>query len=551
MPSFLDRLAATAATLHAQRVFAKFRKAAGAAQAAQHAALARALRLTANGEYGHALGLRRVRTLSDLRSAAPLATYEDLRGPIERVLAGEPRALFSPGVRVLMFATSSGTTARRKHIPVTPEFVCDYRRGWNTFGLRLLMDHPRAILRPILQSTGRYDESHTPEGTPIGAITGLLARSQKRLVQRYYVGRPEIAEIDDPTARYYTLMRFGASRDVAFAITANPATLIRMAQVVDQYGETLIRDVRDGTLSRELVSDAPLRNRLEHALRPDPATAQRLEDLRRREGRLRPRDYWNLEFLACWTGGSMSLHLARLAEWYGNLPVRDIGLLASEGRVSLPFEDNTPAGVLDVQSAVFEFIPLSDWETPQPRTLLPHELETGRDYVVVLTNTAGLIRYRLDDVVRVRGWYEQAPVVEFIRRAGRVTSLVGEKLTEDQVIAAMAQARGRLGLPEFDFILGPVLGDPPTYRLICSLPQAARLGDAVDQALAEQNEEYASRRKSLRLGAVQVCEAHPERFAAFDRELARRRGGAAEQYKRACLLLSPGEGDELLTSSGA
>ena len=60
---------------------------------------------------------------------------------------------------------------------------------------------------------------------------GLLAQTQKRIVRRFYVGRPEIAHISEPLARYYTLMRLAISRDVAFAITANPATLIRMAQI--------------------------------------------------------------------------------------------------------------------------------------------------------------------------------------------------------------------------------------------------------------------------------------------------------------------------------
>jgi hypothetical protein len=54
--------------------------------------------------------------------------------------------------------------------------------------------------------------------------------AQKRIVRRFYVGRPEISHVPDARARYYTLMRLGVVRDVAFAITANPATLIQMAR---------------------------------------------------------------------------------------------------------------------------------------------------------------------------------------------------------------------------------------------------------------------------------------------------------------------------------
>ena len=131
----------------------------------------------------------------------------------------------------------------------------------------------------------------------------------------------------------------------AFAITANPATLIQMAQTASEHGEALIRDVRDGTLSSRIVGDPPLRLILSAGLKADPGRARELEQLRSQHGALRPRDYWNIDFLACWTGGSMGHYLDRLADWWGPVPVRDIGLLASEGRVSIPLEDDTPTGV--------------------------------------------------------------------------------------------------------------------------------------------------------------------------------------------------------------
>src|SRR5262249_11059704 len=154
----------------------------------------------------------------------------------------------------------------------------------------MLSDHPRAVLRAILQSSSRYDESYTSAGIPCGAITGLLARTQKSIVRRYYVGGPEIAYIDDPRGRYYALARFGIVRDVAFAVTANPATLIRIAQTANEESESLIRDVRDGTICASFVNDAPLLRRLCQRLRPNAARAQELERIRSASKALRPRD---------------------------------------------------------------------------------------------------------------------------------------------------------------------------------------------------------------------------------------------------------------------
>lgn len=545
MPRWLDRLAARVAYMHARRVYRNFLSTLRSPERVQARALRASLRLVADSAFGRSHGLGRVRTVADLRRAVPLQTYEDMRPWIDRVAAGELEALFRPSVDLRMFATSSGTTARPKLVPVTGQFVNAYRQGWNTFGLKMLTDHPRAILRAILQSTSRHDASRTAGGIPCGAITGLLAQTQKRIVRRYYVGRPEIAQITEPTERQYALMRFAVERDVAFAVTANPATLIQLARLVDEQSERLIRDVHDGTLSSHVSIDGTLRRALEASLNPNPTRAGALAQLRAERGRLAPRDYWDLAFLACWTGGSMGHYLERLRGWYGHLPVRDIGLLASEGRVSIPLADGTPAGVLDTRGALFEFIPAERFDATEPPTLLAHELVTGHDYAVVLSNSTGLVRYRLDDVVRVRDWVERTPVVEFLYRGGRVSSLAGEKLTEQQVVAAARETCQRLDLTEFDFLLSPCWGDPPYYRLNASVDHP-ELASVFDACLQSQNEEYQSRRKSKRMGHLEARWTSARSFVEMDQRLMRSRGSSAEQYKRSCLLTSADGDDAVL-----
>ncbi len=550
MPTPFDYIAAKLALAHARSVHARFLRALENVAATQARVLRRVLPLVRDSDFGRRHGLAAVRTPDDLRRAVPVLTYADYRPYIERLCEGDLGALFSPRQSILMFAASSGTTAQPKRIPVTPAFVQDYRRGWNTFGGKLLTDHSRAVLRAILQSSGRHDAGMTRAGIPCGAITGLLARTQKRIVRRYYVGRPEIAHLDDPHARYYTLMRLGIGRDVAFAITASPSTLIQMARTADERSEDLIRDVRDGTLAPNIVTPPSLRQTLSAGLRPDPRHAAALERLRSSHGALRPRDYWRLEFLACWTGGSMGYYLQRLAEWWGPHPVRDIGLLASEGRVSIPLDDNTPIGALDVTSAVFEFIPVELAEADTPATCGPRELQVGADYIVVLTNTTGLVRYRLDDVVRVHGWLYETPLVEFLCRAGRTASIAGEKLTEHQVVAAVNSARASLGLPEFDFVLAPCWDDPPYYRLTCSVRSDSGLPETVDQALRENNEEYDSRRKSNRLGPLRARVVRADVIRGMDARLTAERLGTPEQYKRQCLFSTPGDDDRKLRMAG-
>lgn len=551
MPTLLERIAAGIGLAHAKRVYGRFLRAAENTEAVQHRVLLDLLARNADSEFGRRYRFSSIRSTDEFRRNVPIATYEDLRPYIERVMDGDTSALLGSNQRVVMFATSSGTTDKPKYIPVTPRFIREYRSGWNTFGHKVLSDHPQGILRAILQSSGRHDESLTPLGVPCGAITGLLASTQKRIVRRFYVGRPAIARLGDARVRYYALMRLAISRDVGFAITANPATLIQLARIADEESETLIRDVRDGSLSAKIVDDRAIRSLLQDGLRPDAARAAQLAQLRRTHDGLRPRDYWSPAFLACWIGGSMGHYRDGLRKWYGDVPVRDIGLLASEGRVTIPVQDGTPAGALDVTGGFFEFLALDEYDDPQAKTLLPRELQVGRDYVVVLSNSSGLTRYRLDDVVRMQGRLRAAPMLEFRHRAGRVASVTGEKLTEDQVVSAIYAARQGLGLSDFDFVLAPEWGDPPSYRLSLERCVPAEFASAVDQNLSDQNQEYASRRKSLRLGMLQLRPLPQGCLSRMDADVTVSRGGRPEQFKRQFLFTSPGEDDEALGISGS
>ncbi len=618
MPTLFERIAANAGLMHARRTYRRFTRAAGQADRVQAEVLRRLIGRNADSDFGRRHGLSRVRNADDFRRAVPLRDYEAFRPFVERVMEGEASALLGGGQRVEMFATSSGTTAAPKYIPVTADFVADYRRGWNTFGHKVLADHPAAILRAILQSSARHDERRTPAGVPCGAITGLLARSQKRIVRQFYVAGPEIAQIEDAAARYYVLMRLAIGRDLGFAVTANPATLIRLARIADEQSETLIRDIREGGISAAILPDAPLRRRLAARLRPDAARARELEAIRRRYRVLRPRDYWSPGFLACWTGGSMGHYLPTLREWFGDVPVRDIGLLASEGRVTVAVDDGTPAGVLDVRAGYFEFIPVerldgagggawtqadslchtwadslcrtedghaetqahSPWHTGRAsgdgrgrsecdvETVDAQALEVGQDYAVVLSNASGLMRYRLDDVVRMRGWFGRAPLLEFLYRAGGVASMAGEKLTERQVVQAMAEACAELQWPVGEFVVAARWGDPPGYRLYrerrtdgprtssadaaaAEAAEALDVAEALDRALCRANPEYESKRASLRLAAVECSLLPRGAVACMDARLIARRGGRPEQYKRPCLLCRPGEDAALIPESHA
>jgi hypothetical protein len=429
--AWIDRLLAHAAKAHAQHQLKRFLKATKDAAGTQARVLRKKLARHAESEFARDHGLTNVRDYAQFRERVPIRSYEELRPYVDRVVNGEPTALLGRGQQVLMFAITSGTTDRPKHVPVTREFLAEYRRGWNVFGLRALLDHPKAVLRPILQVVSPLDEQRTERGVPCGSISGLLAATQKRLVRRYYVLPPAVARIRDADARYYTTMRLAIARDVAWMITASPATQLKLAKTGETHAESLIRDVADGTLHAPGELPTGVVAGLRPRMAADAARAKKLEACLSSRGSLRPCDYWNVALLSNWMGGTMGLHLREFPHYYGDAAVRDIGLLATEGRVSIPLEDGTASGVVDVEGSFFEFVESEAIHDDGGESNLNsvshdavkrcHELGVGREYRVVMSTSAGLFRYDLGDYVRVHGFVGTAPVVEFLHRGAHVS----------------------------------------------------------------------------------------------------------------------------------
>jgi hypothetical protein len=159
--SLVDRAVALVASAHARRVFARFMAATRDAARVQERLLLARIRRNAESAFGRDHHFERIHDYADFARELPVLRYEHHAPYIERVKAGEASAMFGDGQRVLMFALTSGTTAEPKYIPVTQAFLDEYRAGWNAFGIKALLDHPDAILRPIVQVSSRMNESYT------------------------------------------------------------------------------------------------------------------------------------------------------------------------------------------------------------------------------------------------------------------------------------------------------------------------------------------------------------------------------------------------------
>jgi hypothetical protein len=497
----------------------------------------------ASSQFGRDHHFAEIRSAADFRKRVPIAGYDRHEPYIDRVRKGETSALFGPGTDVLMFAMTSGTTNRPKTIPVTREALDNYREGWTIWGILAFDAHPPMMvdgLRPILQIASDWRESLTPAGIPCGAITGLTAHMQSRIVRTKYCMPPVASRIKDIESKYYVALRFSIYRDLGTVIAANPSTILAMARLGNREKQTLIRDIHDGTIDPRWQIPKEVLAQLRHKIRKRrKTTALALERIVNETGQLLPQDYWpNLQFLSNWMGGTMRAYLRGYPEFFGATPVRDVGLVASEGRMTIPVEDGTPAGILDIRHDYFEFIPEEQADREDPEAVEATELIEGRNYFIVLTTAGGLYRYNISDLVRCVGYHGQAPLIEFLNKGAHYSSLTGEKLSEHQVIAALESAQKAVGAHLKSYLLLPTWGEPPFYSLLIEdddLPGeaiAAGLGDAAERSLRGQNVEYENKRDTRRLGPVRIVRIPSGSWSEFQKRRLVRSGGTVEQYKQ-------------------
>jgi hypothetical protein len=511
----------------------------------QQDALRRLLALNSESRFGRAHRFGEIRTTADFRKRLRVADYEAYRPYIEQLKLGDHEAMLGPGNRLLMFSLSSGTTSQSKFIPITQQFLDDYRRGWQIWGIQTLDDHPGVNCRNIVQLSSDYDRFRTPGGTPCGNISGLVTAIQKPIVRTMYTVPGIVSKISDSDAKNYTALRLAVADDnVGMVITANPSTLIQLAKIADAESESLIRDIADGTLSLRYPVAEDVRKKLRRRIsRPNRARARRLEQIIAETGRLFPRDYWpGMQVVAVWTGGSAGAYLSSLRRFYGDVAMRDHGLSASEGRMTIPLHDNRSDGVLDVVTHFFEFIPEREHGCENPTVLEAHELQEGESYFILLTTSSGLYRYDIHDVVQCTGFCGTTPMLKFLHKGAHIANVTGEKVSESQVVTAVCNSVEQMQIHLKHFTVSPVWGEPPRYQLLAeeqdvlSPSVGEELADHVDRQLQQLNCEYREKRQSGRLASLKWLPLPEGTWMRFAKKSQQKLGGSQEQYKHPCLV---------------
>ncbi len=444
--------------------------------------------------------LQKVKTLAEFRRAVPIQSYSDIEALIDRIVVGEKNILTSDTVRG--FVETSGTQSKPKLIPVTQSWSAHIRKAQLLWVLALLRDFPRISKQDVLHVVSSAKERYTPAGLPIGANTGRMVDALPRFLQDRFVlaGIPEIV---DPDLRHYTHLRLALQRSVGLWVTANPSTLALYARKLDAYQNDLTCDLRDGTLRHGPASalDDTLREQIEKRLtRCSVPLSWKFAQA------------WPLSVVACWTGGPARWFTRQFGSLFGgNVPIRDVGITASEGYFALPLHSDWDGGVLWNHGELLEF------QDADGQCHWGWELNEGQEYTLVVSAKNGLLRYQMNDTVKVTGRIANTPIIAFVGKSGRFLNAVGEKVTEEQLSLAMASLNlelvgfsGRIQYREVPNVLVVVECADLLSKEDCRV-----LATQLDGALQNMSVEYRSKRQSQRLGEMTIVPMKQQTYEQF------------------------------------
>jgi hypothetical protein len=418
-------------------------------------------------DFGRRFDFSKIKSLADFRSAVPITTYEDYEDYVGQIADGREGVLTRD--KVLMLEPTSGSTSPSKFIPYTASLKKEFQAGIFPWLYDLLSKRSELTKGSFYWSItpASHQQERTSGGIPIGFGDdgAYFTDEQKVLISQLSAVPFDVAQIQDiEEFRRQTLTHLTSNKDLAFISVWNPTFL-----------SLLLR---------------PLKN---------------------------PGEIWpNLSLISSWADGNAAHYVKDIARLFPNVEIQPKGLIATEGFISLPLT-GYEGSALSTNSHFFEFM------NPENKrdVKLAHEIETGKEYEVILTTGGGFYRYNLEDVVRVVGFKDKCPMLRFVGRNNGVSDLFGEKLNELHVARALSQVFQHYAIAPSFFMMAPDKTDKqevPSYTLFIESKTELDVGavSADLDTLLQENYHYRYCRKlgQLEKPKVFLIEENPERSAS-------------------------------------
>jgi hypothetical protein len=408
-----------------------------------------------NTEWGNKYEYKSIRTLEDFKSRVPVSTYEDIYPMIERLMKGEQNILWPS--EITWFSKSSGTTnAKSKFIPVSKEALqdCHYKGGKDLISM-YFNNYPESHMfrGKGLAIGGSYVANPMNSKSYYGDVSAVIMQNLPLWAQFVRTPNRKIALMDEWEAKIEKMANATMHRNVTNISGVPTWTIILLERILQISGKKNILEVwpEFEVFFHGAVAFHPYRNIFK---------------------KLFPGD--NVNYI----------------ETYN----------ASEGFFGIQDSLHSDEMLLMLDYGVYyEFIPVEEYESENPRTIALHEVELNKNYAVVISTNAGLWRYKIGDTVK---FTSVSPYR--IRISGRTKHFInafGEELIIENAEIAITKASNKTGAIINNFTAAPVYfegknkgGHEWVIEFVKEPHNLQDFSTILDEELKELNSDYEAKR---------------------------------------------------------
>lgn len=469
------------------------------------------LKRNKKSEIGKKYNFSKIKNANEFKDIYPLTEYNFYQEYIEKIIEGNENILFNDKIKY--FSHTSGTTGKQKLIPNTSKslfkaskymaFLMNkfaysaFKNEWN-YGRGL-------ITTDILVPT------YTKGNIPICSATSGGMKSIKLFLPYMYTSPIEAMQIKDKDSAMYIHILFALlESDLLYISGVFISSVLDLFRLLEKNHKALLTDIKNGYINEKINIEEATRKKLNKMLKANISRAIFLENEFNNGFKNIAKRIWpKVQYIATVAGANFKIYDKKLEYYIGNIQVYSPVYGASEGTIAINPYVKKIEYVIIPDTLYYEFILKEHIEERNPTTLNISELKVGNYYEIVITNYAGLYRYRLGDVIKVVGFYNKCPSIEFVYRKNQVLNMVSEKTSEEQMTVVIKNTDEKLKLNLVDYTTSADNSiTPGRYIFYFEVKnkniQNQKIENVLELELRKSNLAYARARDNKKIGKVSV-----------------------------------------------
>ncbi|KAL0477544.1 jasmonic acid-amido synthetase [Acrasis kona] len=470
--------------------------------------------------YGKDHSFESIKTLEEFRKL-PLTEYSDYDKYIELIKQGTGNVLTSP---VLQLGQTSGTSTGRKNlIPVTSKLKFTFLSSIPPALSTLYKDLPlsksfQKSCKIMFEPTWEYTDS----GTKVGCNSSVPSDMSDSVLDTSYSSPSWLlkSKTDNPNDLLYLHGLFAIRDRNLGSIESNFISVIHnFCDVIEKNWKEYAEMIESGVVP-PLVDSVLEKGRFNQFLERDPERAQEIRNVMSQykpgEQSLLKVLFPNLNVVIATDTGDFEFYGKQFKEKFisrDDVPIYSPFYAATEGLMGVNYNVFEKKYVLLPRAMFFEFLPVSQSDSTNHKTLLANQLESGAEYELVITNWSGLYRYRLGDVVKFHGYKGQAPIIQVMYRRGMFLNKVGERTNEKSFQLALENASKAWNTKVLDYTVSDIdSSDQYVVYVEVEDPQVKLDKNKLESELCSMNPIYADVVRTGRMKRADIKVVRPGTF---------------------------------------